>query len=363
MQASHGGDCAGPPATHPVDAYDESVFQCRDHVMTAINGEAYGLIYLTPDHMVDFANGEAVVKFDVSTLRSSMRDWWDVWITPYEDNLQLAGEDWYPDLQGPPRRAIHVKMQDYNNGQTGFTIEVFRDFRSVSVPGDSWLSYEQFLTPDAARRDTFELRISRTHLRFGMPTYNRWWVDTNIGALEWTRGVVQIGHHSYNPSKDPKVPGAHAGTWHWDNVSISPAVPFRVVNAEPRVANPSVTLASPAPANAQLRFAGIGSSLQASFDNGATWVNATRQQQAMNTGDHFASYWMPIPAGTRNVQFRGQSFCCGPWQVRDVSVWSSSANGPGAIQGFVGTASAPATLSRPVAGANQELSCALPATT
>jgi hypothetical protein len=308
--------------------------------MTSINGESYGLIYLTPNHMVDFSGGEAVVTFDVSTLRSSMRDWWDVWITPYEDNLQLAGEDWYPDLQGPPRRAIHVKMQDFNDGQTGFTIEVFRDFRSVSVPGNTSTSYEQFLTPDAARRDTFELRISPTHITFGMPGYDQWWVDTDIGALDWTRGVVQLGHHSYTPTKDPKVPNAHAGTWHWDNVSISPAVPFQIIRADRRVANPSVNLSAPAPGNARLRFAGIGNNLQASFDGGATWVNATKQQQSLNAGDHFASYWMPVPAGTTSVQFRGQSFCCGSWQVRDVTVWSSNAGGPGAIQGFAGATSA-----------------------
>jgi hypothetical protein len=51
MNAEHGADCAGPPATHPTSAYEDAVFQCKDHVMTAISAGGYGMISLTPNAM------------------------------------------------------------------------------------------------------------------------------------------------------------------------------------------------------------------------------------------------------------------------------------------------------------------------
>jgi hypothetical protein len=37
MHALHGSDCGAPPAVHDISAYEGAVFQCRDHLMTAIN--------------------------------------------------------------------------------------------------------------------------------------------------------------------------------------------------------------------------------------------------------------------------------------------------------------------------------------
>lgn len=119
MHAMHGEHCEPPLATHVVTEYEEAVFQCRNHVMTAINDAGYGVVYLTPNQLVDFSQGEAVVRFDVSTARTSARDWIDLWITPYEENLQLPLADWLPDLSGEPRRAVNVEMNVFN-GQTTF---------------------------------------------------------------------------------------------------------------------------------------------------------------------------------------------------------------------------------------------------
>ena len=60
--------------------------------------------------MVDFSGGEAVVRFDLSTLRTSPRDWVDIWLTPYEDHLQLPLDNWLPDLTGEPSRSVHLRM-------------------------------------------------------------------------------------------------------------------------------------------------------------------------------------------------------------------------------------------------------------
>ena len=83
MQAGHSMSCDPPPAMHHFDgSYPMAVFHCRNHVMTAIKATGYGVIYLTPNHLVDFSTGESVVRFDLSTLRTSDRDWVDFWITP-----------------------------------------------------------------------------------------------------------------------------------------------------------------------------------------------------------------------------------------------------------------------------------------
>jgi hypothetical protein len=43
--------------------------------MTAINGAEYGLIVLTPNRMLNVADGGSI-SFDLSTERMSTRDWW-----------------------------------------------------------------------------------------------------------------------------------------------------------------------------------------------------------------------------------------------------------------------------------------------
>jgi hypothetical protein len=323
MQAQHGADCGPPSETHTVTAYADAVYQCRNHLMTAINAGGYGAIYLTPNQFVDFSSGEAVIRWDMSTFRSSQRDWVDLWITPYEEQLQLPLQDWLPDLNGEPRRAVHVVMDNFN-GETIWRANVVRDHEVFSLDGNWWTGYEQFLTPDKARRDTFEVRISETHLRVGMPAYNFWWIDTSFAALGWTQGVVQFGHHSYNPTKDCDV-ACGPNTWHWDTMQIEPSVPFTMIQAEQAYAlaeQPDVTFESPVPEGARLRFVGIGDGLEVSFDGGAGWEPARIQPQEKDVEEAFSSYFMPIPAGTTSVRFRGQDWWGGPWMVRSISIWS-----------------------------------------
>jgi len=323
MEAAHGKDCGKPPATHPVTNYQDAVYLCNDHMMTALNSSSYGVIYLTPDHLVDFSKGEAVIKFDLSTSRTSIRDWFDVWISPYDDHLQLPVPDFIPDLSGEPRRAINLQMDNFNR-ETTFRLNRIANFDADVTDGNTWIGYESFLTPSAMRRDTFELRISRTHIKFGMPAYNFWWFNTDIPARDWTVGVVQFGHHSYNPKKD--CSGCGPNTWHWDNVSINPSVPFTIIRAAQRFTDAQngakVTFQKPAPANARLRFSGIGNNLQVSFNNGKTWQKAEIQAQEKHTGEAFWSYWTPVPVGTKTVLFKGQKWWAGNWRVKDLSIWS-----------------------------------------
>jgi hypothetical protein len=329
MAAMHGPHCEGPPASHEISGYDEAVFQCRDHVMTAINGGGYAAIFLVPAVLMDFTEEEAVLRFDVSTLRMSNRDWWDIWITPFEANVQLAAFDG-PDFAGHAREAVHVEMDLANDS---FIAQVIRDGTEIELEPSSEASYTDVLTPDAARRDTFELRLSRDHLTFGMPDYGLQWLDTGLDELDWSQGVVQIGHRSYNPLKAHEPPDPQPNTWHWDNVEVSPAVPFTMVHATERTvgggdAVATVSFDAPAPPDAHLRFAGIGDDLEVSFDGGSSW-QAAELQWTSDPGieDHFHSFWMPVPEGVTEVKFRGADWWGGEWRVRDLSFWSLTSDG------------------------------------
>lgn len=356
MMADHGPDCGAPPATHQSggDAA-KAVFICRGHLMTALNGGGYGALFLTPPAIVDFSAGEAVIKLNMSTLRTSARDWVDFWIVPYDEAMALPFEGngfWI----GQPKRGVQVRMGDIGGaGNTGFTVVVYDNFVPISrdqfgrnfyLTNDA--GYNNFLTPSAKRRDPFEIRISRTHIKMGIkampcdtasppncggPTQDFLWVDQAIPDLGWGNGVFTIGHHSYNPLKDESFPPPiKPGTWHFDNLSIAPAIPFTIIQ-NPRVRHHttgtspvSVTFNKPAPANAHLRFVATNltnvNPFQVSFNNGSSWQTAQRQVSSSDDNQGLRSYWTPIPQGTSNVLFRHPNG--GEWWVWDPAIWSLS---------------------------------------
>lgn len=348
--AQHGLDCSPPPAQHTVTAYEDAVYSCKGHLMTAIEAEGYGVVYLTPTALVDFSSGESVVQVDVSTLRTSGRDWWDLYLSPYEDHLVAPLEEWLPDLQGQPRRAVHLRM---NFGSPSrFLLSIWEDGVETELT-TLFAGYEDWLVPDPKQRQTFELRISKNSLAFGMPGFDTWWYDGPIPELSFESAVLQLGHHSYNPAKeDVPCPGGHdpslaglvcgdGNTWHWDELRISSATPFTRIAGDRRSvssldANRVVRLNAPAPPDAELRFSGIGA-IELAFDGGS-FLPAVRRDGSLEAAGqhdpgHFASYLTPIPAGTREVEFR---FADEAWWdfeklARDISVWSLSTAGSGCV--------------------------------
>ena len=329
MQAQHGSDCAGPPAAHANETYEGAVFLCRDHVMTAINAGGYGLIYLTPSQVLDFSAGAGTVSLDISTERMSIRDWWDIWITPYAENLAVPFTEGEVDLAGGPRNAVHLSIETGESAPI-LTTYVNGEEKQYNHGWDTPSTLEGIKpgTNQAAIRQPFKLTITRTHVRLEREASATGsavvFIDQEIPALGWSQGIVQFGHHSYNPTKDNAgVPA----TWHWDNLAIRPAIPFTIIPAEQRYAEDErqpVTFAEAAPANAMLRFAAIGK-VEVSFDGGA--FKAAEKQFATKNGDHpehFSSYWTPIPEGARSVRlrFRKDDWYEGPYFAADFSIWA-----------------------------------------
>lgn len=318
MAAEHATSCDAPPATHGIDTLDETVFLCRDHVMTAINADDYGAIYLTPAALVDFSGGVATIDVDVSTLRRSGRDWWDIWITPPSAYLQLPLQDWLPDLHGPPRNAVHVYM-DFDNNR--FDATIFRNGVETEVSTVSDVGWQTVLTPSATTRSTFRLELSSTSLKFGLPNDGLTWINTTFPALPFNEALVQFGHHSYSPSKAMTTSKA-PNTWHWDNVVIDPATPFAIAHttedwAWSTGANATMDFASPTPAG-HLSFSAIGSNIRVRF-NGGAFQNAQLNPQQSGRDENYRSYWHPIPAGTTRVEFSGSNWAGGQYLVSDVN--------------------------------------------
>lgn len=330
MQADHGADCAGPPARHTVTQYADAQYRCHGHMMTAISSGAshldnYAVSMFSPNAILDFSADEAVIQFDVSTLRRSKRDWFEVWITPYADLQRIPVQD-RPTLQGPPKNGVVVALKSFTD--TGsFDVEVHRNFNELQIDGPvEWIGYEDFLTPSPTVRSKFEIRITQDHIIVGMPDVPFYWISEEIpGGLPFDKGVVQFGHNSYDVF-DCEGCGVGPNTWHWDNIYMAPAEPITALAADRRHVDDSspsfVTFASPAPARAQLQFTGVGFDLEVSFDNGLSWQPAVTQHNREIHNWRYKNYSMPVPAGTTRVDFRGNDPYDGHWQIQDIAILS-----------------------------------------
>lgn len=362
----HGPDC-GPPltstatvpyssgelVTHPWDGtYEQAVYKCSDHVMTALNGighsinDSYALAVLTPNQIVDFTNGEATIRWNMTTFRTTQRDWVDVWITPYDENLALPFDTGDVDLQGEPRNTVVVSLFAPNdNTKSGFRPKIIKngtssgEFDMFTNEFNWYTNYEEFLpgkSGDPKRRDTFELKLSKNHLSICMPqdstdnapSQTICWANKTIGQLPFTKGIVQFAHHSYTPNKDchfytPLICGPD--TWHWDDIFISPAIPFTMIKADRRMVTSEstpVTFSAPAPANAKLRFSAAGN-VSLSFNNG-TFQSVQKQPSVNPSTGRAASFFVPIPQGTTNVRFRLTEGGVGGVHAKDFAIWSQN---------------------------------------
>jgi len=319
--AQHGPDCGPYPGTHVVTTFDGTVFQCRNHIMTSIDSDisGYAAIYLTPPQLLDWSAGEAVISFDISTLVTSSRDWWTITLSSFDSNMAFPLASWLPDGDGLPNDALELRLSP---AWRNVCPVVVAGGVESELPGCAWWdSYDNYIPQSATVRTTFEARISANHLKVGIPSIGLVWYDGPL-SLPFNQAVVQFGHHSYTPSKDG---AGSANTWHWDNITLSPAVPFAINRATPARQyvgswDVDTTVTFPAaPTGARLRFTSIS---DVALVNGQPC-----QSQPSNRADpwgHASSFLCPIPEGSTSATIRGVQLAGWPLGnvIEGIHVWA-----------------------------------------
>lgn len=322
---SHGPDCSAPPDTHSNGGLiEQSLFLCRDHLMTG--GVDSMNLQVMPPALLDFSQGTAFLRWDQSTATTNGRDWTEMWVVPYADDYQMSSRE-----EEFPANAIRILARTGPPEHPGWIVQVFKNRQRVSETFSP--DWDKTFALNAARRDTFELQLSQGHLKFWSPGYNQVWVEQDV-ALDWNVGTVYLAHDAYNPHKDGPCPSpgtlsCGVNTWHWDNLSLSPARPFTIINADRRVANaaaPTLTFDRPAPAGAQLRWWSFGGlNMQVQFDGGP-WLD-TEPLGVQPTADKAHAFRVPAPQGARVVRWRGDKIEVdwAGWSVADATLISLAA--------------------------------------
>ena len=328
VYGDHGADC-DPMGEHNVTVAVNAIYQCRNHFMTAAAG-AYSVIYFSPNRLLDWSDGEATLSIDVSTFRTSGRDWWDLWLTewdanaavPLSDRMGQAGVD----LNGPPEGDfLHVNLME----QSFFKAESESGF----IDNSSTATYS---ASDHMRRDPFVLTINATTFSFCKPDESICWFQDKPHGLSVTQAVVTYGHHAYDPGKSCLIPGCGegdpraGGTWHWDNLSMSDSVPVTILRGDKRSitngpwwapssdADRTITFPEPAPAGSYLKFS--------ANSNSWTTINGVQVQPEITFwSDHFTSFLVPIPEGTTSIVWDGRHNN-GDAVAKDFTVWSKSSS-------------------------------------
>ena len=401
QRAHHGPTCGAPgfpysPAnSHPLLATSDMVFICNNHLMTATGLTGYGAIYMVPPAMADFSASAATISFEMSTLRTASRDWVYFTLMPFYGHNKYA----YNSLdQAIPENNINIQLA----GTDSFTAtQRAGNGVDTRIGGDGYTTWDMVqaangVAPDAARRDMFQIEISRTHLRVCLTgnsagqtyTYRGesgfCWIDadlpTPLSSGVWNdQAVFMITHVAYNPEKscsseDDQFSIVHnvtgdancpPNTWHWDNVRIAPATSFTIINplqqfasfTDPGAAN-TVVLARPAPAGAFLSYVADGDCTQQRFsvNGGASWIAAVPQPAATQCRhpENGGEYWTPIPEGATSVKFTGQE-TFGKWGVSGVAVWAGGGTLPTLTQqplvpGPPSAVAPPAPVQQPLVG-------------
>jgi hypothetical protein len=294
--------------------------------MTAINASGYGIAVVTPSELLD-CRSSCSVTWEMSTERTSFRDWPDVWITPWADNLTLP-IDGEVDLQGMPRNTIHV---DAANTQNTFVLkgmvngkgfEAIKPWSSPSMSNGIAAG-----TNEAAIRQTFRLSLTLNRVRLerlGSSTATPlvFW-DLPIAGEDLKNFhrddlVVQFAHHSYTPTKSDSCGNVcRPNTWHWANFNLSPSRPFSLIQG-PRVTNGgTVKFDQPAPPNSFLRFSAL---CRVTIDG-----KPVERQTFLGQTAHMSSYFVPIPVGKQSFEIRfSPEGDCGHGAAKDIAIWAKS---------------------------------------
>ena len=96
---------------HHILRYEDMVYVCADHLMTAAYAEGAAKVSITPDHLLDLSSGTGVVEFSVSTYRTAGRDYWQIDLTPLSTHLQLPEGDVVADANGKAVNGFNINTE------------------------------------------------------------------------------------------------------------------------------------------------------------------------------------------------------------------------------------------------------------
>src|SRR6266702_2274746 len=166
--AVHGPACEAPPATHLIVNLSDSAFICNNHLMTAVNGDdtaaaTYGAVYFAPAQLADFSAGTATVSWKLSTQRQSERDWWQVNLTPFDQNLAVPLPDFLPAYQGQAQNGRELRTDNggCSSQPTGTIVRVSQISNFTATERtQQYPCVEDQVAPSAAVRSQFQVEVS-----------------------------------------------------------------------------------------------------------------------------------------------------------------------------------------------------------
>lgn len=235
IQTGHGTGCEPPPAQRIIvpegDALDFQVitrpqlmFTCRNHMMTVMKS-GYGIISFMPRQQFDWAGRTGTLEIDTN-IYAFGREWWDLYITPEDEMLleNATGDEGATGEELPKRGlkfsvlALAPELQLIDNYQAVWSAGM-QNYGSVFANDPA--------RTDATQRRTHRIQISATHWTVSVQKQDgSFYMQSGSfpAPLSFTRGVVRVEHHAYNPRKDG-IQDPYF-TYHWDNFRFDgPVVP------------------------------------------------------------------------------------------------------------------------------------------
>jgi len=345
-------------------------FTCRDHLMLTnhCQPDCFGSTVLTLPMQLDWSQGPATFSFNMSTRHTADRDWMELFLTPFRDQLAYPSSlSSYEDNVGPPATGLGFSFganlppdapcspttaqsqcgfDQWSSGLAnwcGCDPNAGGDVRNglhqtqladVDLNLGSVEDALQGVGPTNNGRARFNLIVSKTHVTLGLAP--QWqqpagvilnaayanglnWVDSDLSSnpLPYNRAVVQFVAQDYAACLYQTTdPCNGTDTWHMSGFSMSSAVPLRIIRANQNWADDStsvsiggkrateLTFPSPAVAGSYLRTCFYGDPAEAQFSVDKG-VSWIHLHILQGMDGFYACSLTPVPAGTQAVYLTG----------------------------------------------------------
>ena len=212
------------------DVRPQIFYICNGHMMSVVKS-GYAVAGFIPRQIFDWTDRAGVIEFDANPY-SWGRNWWDLYIVPQDEmllNIQQVDEGGTGELL--PKRAVlfsfnantpHVDVID--NYQKVYTWKYWQQYGDA-FPNDPAMS-------DPKIRRKFRFQLSQTSWKFEIQKDDgTFWSHSGTfdTPLSFSKGLINMEHHSYNPTKEPINANPWSQwTYHWDNFQFDgPVVPDR----------------------------------------------------------------------------------------------------------------------------------------